>query len=128
MIGDQGNLNPAEVIRVLICSGRVYYDLAAERAKRGDRQTAIVRLEQYYPFHEDLKALVEQYPNAELVWVQDEPENQGVWTFFYMNKDRFIGQRPIRVVSRPAMAAPSTGLAQIHKQQAAKLMEDAFRR
>ena len=128
VIGDQGDLNPAEVIRVLICSGRVYYDLAAERAKRGDRQTAIVRLEQYYPFHEDLKALVEQYPNAELVWVQDEPENQGVWTFFYMNKDRFIGQRPIRVVSRPAMAAPSTGLAQIHKQQAAKLMEDAFRR
>ena len=127
-IGDQGGLDASQVNRVIMCTGRVYYDLAAQREKRGDTATAIVRLEQYYPLHDDLKAITDQYPNAELVWVQDEPENQGPWPFFYMHKDRFVGQREVRVVSRPAMAAPSTGLAHVHKEQAAALMDAAFAR
>lgn len=128
VIGDQGNLDPNAVTRVLICTGRLYYDLASERAKTGDKTTAIVRLEQYYPLHEDLKPILAQYPNAELVWAQDEPENQGVWSFLKIHQDAFIGDRPIRVVSRPAMAAPSTGLASVHKQQAADLVSRAFAR
>lgn len=128
VIGDQGNLDPNEVTRVLLCTGRLYYDLAAERAKTGDKTTAIVRLEQYYPLHQDLQPILAQYPNAELVWVQDEPENQGAWPFVKMHQDAFIGERPIRVVSRPAMAAPSTGLASVHKHQAADLVTRAFAR
>lgn len=127
-IGDQGGLDPSAVNRVIICTGRVYYDLVVEREKRGDKATAIVRLEQYYPLHDDLKAIVDQYPNAELVWVQDEPENQGAWPFFYIHHDRFVGGRDVRVVSRPAMAAPSTGIAKTHKAQAATLMDAAFAR
>ncbi|WP_279019456.1 multifunctional oxoglutarate decarboxylase/oxoglutarate dehydrogenase thiamine pyrophosphate-binding subunit/dihydrolipoyllysine-residue succinyltransferase subunit [Mobiluncus mulieris] len=125
-IGDTAGLDAAGVSRVIICTGRVYYDLAAERDKRQDRTTAIVRLEQYYPLHDDLREILDSYPNAELVWVQDEPANQGAWTFVSAHRDVFTGGRDLRLVSRPAMAAPSTGNSTFHKEQALALMEAAF--
>lgn len=125
-IGEQGSLNPAEVRRVLICTGRIYYDLLAEREKLGDTSTAIIRLEQYYPLHDDLRKIVDVYPRAELVWVQDEPENQGAWSFVYLHRDVFVGGRELRLVSRPPMAAPSTGIAKAHREQSLALMAGAF--
>src|SRR5690606_7745321 len=77
--------DPAKVDRVLLCTGRVYYDLLAERTKRGDEGVAIVRLEQLYPFPEEqIRAELAKYGDAEVVWVQDEPQNQGAWSYIHM--------------------------------------------
>ncbi len=118
-----------QVDRVLLCSGRVYYDLAAQRAKNEDRRTAIVRLEQLYPL--DLEALrgeLDLYPGAELVWVQDEPENQGPWTFVSDHAGEALGGRELHVVSRPAAASPAAGTAKRHKEENAELLSRAFAR
>ncbi|WP_417398504.1 multifunctional oxoglutarate decarboxylase/oxoglutarate dehydrogenase thiamine pyrophosphate-binding subunit/dihydrolipoyllysine-residue succinyltransferase subunit [Georgenia alba] len=118
-----------QVDRVLLCSGRVYYDLAAQRAKSGDSRTAIVRIEQLYPVPtEEAKAELDLFAGAELVWVQDEPENQGPWTFVSDHLAPALGGRQMRVVSRPAAASPSTGSAKRHKEENADLMARAFAR
>jgi len=73
---------PEAVKRVVLCSGKVYYDLLTERRERGIKDVAIVRLEQFYPFPaKNLKAAIENYANAEVIWCQEEPENNGAWTF-----------------------------------------------
>lgn len=128
VIADQGGLDAAAVTRVIVCTGRIYYDLAAEREKRGDCTTAIVRLEQYYPLHADLREVLQTYPDAELLWVQDEPANQGAWTFVSAHRDVFTGGREIRLVSRPGMAAPSTGNSKVHQEQTTALLAAAFAR
>ncbi|MDO5700704.1 MAG: multifunctional oxoglutarate decarboxylase/oxoglutarate dehydrogenase thiamine pyrophosphate-binding subunit/dihydrolipoyllysine-residue succinyltransferase subunit [Bowdeniella nasicola] len=118
----------SSVNRVLLCSGRVYYDLAAERSARGDTSTAIVRLEQLYPLPvEELERALAPYGDAELVWVQDEPENQGPWWHIAMNLAPAL-DRKIRVVSRPTAASPSVGTMLQHKAQHARLMDAAFQR
>ncbi|MDM8083825.1 multifunctional oxoglutarate decarboxylase/oxoglutarate dehydrogenase thiamine pyrophosphate-binding subunit/dihydrolipoyllysine-residue succinyltransferase subunit [Cellulomonas cellasea] len=117
-----------QVDRVLLCSGKVYWDLLAQRVKTGDERTAIVRLEQLYPLDEDgLREAIAPFGDAELVWVQDEPENQGPWTHVSMNMPQLVG-RSIRVVSRPASASPATGSAKKHQAEQAQLLEDAFAR
>ena len=117
-----------QVDRVLLCSGKVYWDLLAQRVKSGDERTAIVRLEQLYPLDEDgLREAIAPFGDAELVWVQDEPENQGPWTHVSMNMPQLVG-RSIRVVSRPASASPATGSAKKHQAEQAQLLEDAFAR
>ncbi len=121
------------VTRVLMCTGRVYYDLAAERAKRGDTSTAIVRIEQLYPFdREALVAELGRYPaDAELVWVQDEPSNQGAWSFvaYQMRfKTPELADREIQHVSRRPAAAPATGSGKVHKAQQEQLIAEAFDR
>lgn len=114
------------VDRVLLCSGRLYYDLVDERTRRGDTHTAIVRIEQLYPDPvEELRAVLDRYPGAELVWVQDEPENQGPWGHFYLNLFRRLGIMP-RLVSRPEAASPSTGLSKSHAAQNAEILLNAF--
>ncbi|WP_127131985.1 multifunctional oxoglutarate decarboxylase/oxoglutarate dehydrogenase thiamine pyrophosphate-binding subunit/dihydrolipoyllysine-residue succinyltransferase subunit [Georgenia sp. SYP-B2076] len=117
-----------QVDRVLLCSGRVYYDLAAKRIKDEDPRTAIVRLEQLYPLDGDaIRAELDTFPGAELVWVQDEPENQGPWTFVSDHLPELVG-RELRVVSRPAAASPSTGSHKRHGQEGADLTARAFAR
>ena len=117
-----------KVDRVLLCSGRVYYDLAAKRIKDEDPRTAIVRLEQLYPLDVDtIRAELDRFPNAELVWVQDEPQNQGPWTFVSDHLPGALG-RDLRVVSRAAAASPSTGSHKRHVQENADLMARAFAR
>ncbi|MGO1621962.1 multifunctional oxoglutarate decarboxylase/oxoglutarate dehydrogenase thiamine pyrophosphate-binding subunit/dihydrolipoyllysine-residue succinyltransferase subunit [Flaviflexus sp.] len=121
------NLNPNAVNRVIMCSGRIYYDLAEQREKRGDTQTAIIRVEQFYPAPtEEIKEAIAPYGDAELVWLQDEPANQGGWPFLALNVFPEVG--PVRLISRPAAASPATGLSVRHVAEAKELMDKAFTR
>ena len=125
--------NVDSVDRVLLCTGRVYYDLAAERDKRGDTSTAIVRVEQLYPYPErELVAELARYrDDAQLVWVQDEPSNQGAWSFigYQMRfKTPELEGRPVEHVSRRPAAAPATGSGKVHKAQQEQLIAEAFDR
>ncbi|GAA2243904.1 multifunctional oxoglutarate decarboxylase/oxoglutarate dehydrogenase thiamine pyrophosphate-binding subunit/dihydrolipoyllysine-residue succinyltransferase subunit [Rarobacter faecitabidus] len=130
VIGDEVAAgNAAGVDRVLLCSGKVYYDLLAKRTALGDERTAIVRFEQLYPLDEEsIHAALAPYGNAELVWVQDEPENQGAWTFIAMNLPPLIGDRPLRGLTRPASASPAAGMTRVHLAEQQSLVEAAFAR
>jgi len=129
VVGDElAAAQAGQVDRVLLCSGKVYWDLLAQRVKSGDQRTAIVRLEQLYPLDdESLHAALAPFGDAELVWVQDEPQNQGPWTHVSMHMPQIVG-RPIRVVSRPESASPATGSAKKHQAEQAQLLEEAFAR
>ena len=109
------------------------YDLEASRKERGDESTAIVRVEQFYPLPADeIAEAVKQYPNADLVWVQDEPRNQGGWPFMALNLPAALAERgetrPLSVASRPESAAPSTGSSKVHAVEQEQLMDEAFTR
>lgn len=110
------------VKKVLLCTGKVYFDLLEEQQKRKTKDTAIVRLEQLYPFPEkQLLALFKKYNNPKIVWVQEEPENMGAWTFlmrtFKIDMD---------VVARVASSSPATGFAKVHKQEQEEIVKRAF--
>jgi 2-oxoglutarate dehydrogenase E1 component len=127
VIPDQQNLDANGVKRVLFCSGKIYWDLLAEAQKRNDGTTAIVRVEQLYPTPVDeIKAAYAQYPNAELVWVQDEPANQGPWTYIGLFLPRYMDGQVAKLVSRPASASPATGSAKAHAAEQADLISRAF--
>ncbi|ACZ31502.1 2-oxoglutarate dehydrogenase, E1 subunit [Xylanimonas cellulosilytica DSM 15894] len=114
------------VRRVLISSGRVYYDLLAERTRRGDTTTALVRLEQLYPLpEEELVAELAKYPGADVVWVQDEPQNQGAWSYLHLAMPAEL-RTSVRVVSRPASAATAAGTHKLHAAQQETLLAEAF--
>lgn len=118
------------VDRVLLCSGRVYYDLLAHRTKTGDTSTAIVRLEQLYPLESSAIAeALAPFSGAELVWVQDEPANQGMWPYLALNlpTDLTGGVLPT-LVSRPEAAAPAVGTAGFHRAQQEEILRQAFAR
>ena len=129
VIGNQGTADAANVNRILLCSGKVYYELDAERKKRGDERTAILRLEQFYPFP---KGLLERewnlYPNAtDIAWVQEEPENMGGWFFVEPRLRGLLRQnQALRYVGRPASASTATGSHTIHQMEPRQLVEDAF--
>ncbi|MET0853147.1 MAG: multifunctional oxoglutarate decarboxylase/oxoglutarate dehydrogenase thiamine pyrophosphate-binding subunit/dihydrolipoyllysine-residue succinyltransferase subunit [Microterricola sp.] len=126
VIDDARITDKAAVKRVLFMAGKIYYDLRSELEKNPNDQIALVRMEQYYPLPAaELKAVVEQYPDAELYWVQDEPENQGAWPFFCLETAK-IGQRPVGVVSRPASASPAAGSAKRHAAEQAELLRTAL--
>ncbi|MEG8105022.1 MULTISPECIES: multifunctional oxoglutarate decarboxylase/oxoglutarate dehydrogenase thiamine pyrophosphate-binding subunit/dihydrolipoyllysine-residue succinyltransferase subunit [Actinomyces] len=118
------------VDRVLLCSGRVYYDLLAHRTKTGDTSTAIVRLEQLYPL--ETSAIAEAlapFSGAELVWVQDEPANQGMWPYLALNlPTELTGGVLPTLVSRPEAAAPAVGTAGDHRAQQEEILHQAFAR
>ncbi|MFF5323507.1 multifunctional oxoglutarate decarboxylase/oxoglutarate dehydrogenase thiamine pyrophosphate-binding subunit/dihydrolipoyllysine-residue succinyltransferase subunit [Janibacter hoylei] len=129
MVGPKGE----DVTRVIVAAGKVTWDLEAERKKRGDEQTAILHLERYYPLPgEELAAELAKYPNAEIVLVQEEPENQGAWPFLAMNLPADLAQhgetRALRAVTRPASASPAAGTAKKHAQEQADLISRAFDR
>ncbi len=122
---DEQNLNPGSVTKVILCSGKIYWDLLAESQKRADGKTAIVRIEQLYPTPVDeIKAALSTYPNAEIRWVQDEPQNQGPWTYMGLFMPKYGIQ--MKVVSRPASASPATGSAKHHAAEQADLIQRAF--
>ncbi|WP_418908953.1 multifunctional oxoglutarate decarboxylase/oxoglutarate dehydrogenase thiamine pyrophosphate-binding subunit/dihydrolipoyllysine-residue succinyltransferase subunit [Glutamicibacter endophyticus] len=128
IIPDNTVSNAAAVDKVLLVSGRLYYDLAAARAKAEDEKTAIIRVEQLYPAPlEQLTAELAKYPNAQVTWVQDEPANQGPWPFIGLYIAPQLEQK-INVVSRPASAATSAGTAKRHEAEAAVLIQQAFAR
>jgi 2-oxoglutarate dehydrogenase E1 component len=110
------------VTRVVLCSGKVYYDLIDARKKSEDRSVAVVRLEQLYPFPSQiLRETLAKYPNAkELVWAQEEPQNMGGWTFIRdrLNNPKYVG--------RSSSASPATGSYSIHQKEQTELVSEAL--
>ncbi|TFD88767.1 multifunctional oxoglutarate decarboxylase/oxoglutarate dehydrogenase thiamine pyrophosphate-binding subunit/dihydrolipoyllysine-residue succinyltransferase subunit [Cryobacterium lactosi] len=126
VIDDARIQDKAAVKRVLFMAGKLYYDLLADLEKNPNPEIALVRLEQFYPLPgAELKQVAEQYPNAELAWVQDEPENQGAWPFFYLQTNK-LGTRPIRLFSRAASASPAAGSAKRHAAEQSELITNAL--
>jgi 2-oxoglutarate dehydrogenase E1 component len=130
---DSASLDKSGVTRVLLASGKVVYDLEAAREKAGDSTTAIVRVEQLAPVPSaQVAAELAQYPNADVVWVQDEPQNQGAWPFMALNLPAGLAEhgetRALRVVSRKPSASPATGSSKRHAEQQAELIAAAFAR
>ncbi|HEX6500623.1 MAG TPA: multifunctional oxoglutarate decarboxylase/oxoglutarate dehydrogenase thiamine pyrophosphate-binding subunit/dihydrolipoyllysine-residue succinyltransferase subunit, partial [Micromonosporaceae bacterium] len=132
VIPDEGALgspvDPTAVKRVLLCSGKVYYDLIQGRAQRNVTDTAIVRVERLYPLPVDeVRAALGRYPNAEdFAWVQEEPANQGAWSFIALNLLEHLDGVRLRRISRPAAAAPAVGSQKMHDAEQAALLEATF--
>lgn len=121
-----------KVRRVILCSGKVYFDLVAERRKRKIDDIAILRIEQLYPFPINrLGVRLAAYPNADVVWCQEEPENMGAWHFVDRRIDRALAaidvkaKRPV-FVGRPEAASPATGSARTHLKEQADLVDRAL--
>ncbi len=123
-----GSVEQEAVRRVLLCSGKVYYDLAAERRRLGRRDVAIVRIEQYYPLSDALdRALAPYAPGTPAVWVQEEPRNMGAWYFLSARRDELLkGRHPLSLVSRPESASPATGSKAAHDLEQKLLLDQAF--
>ncbi|QOC26133.1 multifunctional oxoglutarate decarboxylase/oxoglutarate dehydrogenase thiamine pyrophosphate-binding subunit/dihydrolipoyllysine-residue succinyltransferase subunit [Microbacterium hominis] len=127
VLDDDRNIDPSGVTRVLLHSGKIHWDLKAELDKKPNPQVALVRLEQLYPAPIDqLNAVIERYPNAQLVWVQDEPENQGAWPFIALEVVKHLHGRTIRRVSRAAAASTATGSPKVHAREQAAILEKAL--
>ncbi|WP_017236228.1 multifunctional oxoglutarate decarboxylase/oxoglutarate dehydrogenase thiamine pyrophosphate-binding subunit/dihydrolipoyllysine-residue succinyltransferase subunit [Streptomyces sp. SS] len=136
VIGDT-TVDPAGVRKVVFCAGKVYYDLEAERQKRGDTETAIIRLERLYPLPgAELQAEIAKYPNAaKYIWAQEEPANQGAWPFIALNlidhldlavgADIPAGERLLRI-SRPHSSSPAVGSAKRHQAEQQQLVNEVF--
>jgi 2-oxoglutarate dehydrogenase E1 component len=119
--------SPERVERLIFCSGKVYYDLLEERRAKKYTNSALVRVEQISPFPFD--RVVEQaklYPNAKIIWAQEEPMNMGSWSFVYFNFKTAVPDRLPKYAGREPSAAPSTGLYKLHELQVRQLFEDAF--
>ncbi|UIP58097.1 Multifunctional 2-oxoglutarate metabolism enzyme [Agromyces marinus] len=126
VIDDARITDKSAVTRVVFMAGKLYYDLLAELEKNPNPEIALVRLEQYYPLPgAELKAIADEYPNAEFVWAQDEPENQGAWPFFIIETNK-LGPREVRLVARTAAASPATGSAKRHATEQADLIRRAL--
>ncbi|MEV0245284.1 multifunctional oxoglutarate decarboxylase/oxoglutarate dehydrogenase thiamine pyrophosphate-binding subunit/dihydrolipoyllysine-residue succinyltransferase subunit [Nocardia sp. NPDC050712] len=120
----------SKVKRVLMTSGKLYYELAAEKAKQKRDDVAIVRIEQLYPLPKfRLNEALDGYPNAtDIAWVQEEPANQGAWPFFGLNLPEILPDRlgRLRRISRRAMSAPSSGSSKVHAVEQAEIIAEAF--
>ena len=129
VIPDHEELNASKVKRVIMCSGKVYYDLVNTRKERGATDTAIIRLEQLYPFpHKAVAAELKKYPGVtEILWCQDEPQNQGAWFFVqhYIMENMTEGQK-LGYAGRPASASPAVGYYAKHNEQQKALLDAAF--
>lgn len=126
---DDSNVNDkSKVKRILLCSGKVYYDLETARTDSKDERVAILRLEQFYPFPATrLKEVFASYPNAtELFWVQEEPQNMGGWTFVQPRLEEVRGELKLQYVGRSASASPATGSYVIHGLEQEKLVGEAM--
>lgn len=132
---DDAQADAKKIKRVLMCSGKIYYELLNERTAKKRDDVAIVRVEQIYPWPaEKLAKILANYANAQqLVWVQEEPRNMGAWTFVFNQwsggLDSFqdqVGARPIKYVGRDAAASPAVGYAKLHEAEQKKLVETAI--
>jgi 2-oxoglutarate dehydrogenase E1 component len=129
VIGELKEIKPEKVKRMVVCSGKVYYDLVKKREERGSDDVAIVRIEQLYPFaHKAFASEIKKYPNAtEIVWAQDEPQNQGAWFFVqhYIHENMLDGQK-LGYSGRAASASPAVGYSHLHQEQQKALVDGAF--
>jgi 2-oxoglutarate dehydrogenase E1 component len=117
----------SEVRRVLLCSGKVYYDLAAQRAKQDRSDIAIIRVEQLYPLpSKEIRAELDRFPDAEVVWVQEEPANMGGFPFIALHLPEHLTGRPLLRVTRRASASPAVGSLSVHEAQQREIVASAF--
>jgi 2-oxoglutarate dehydrogenase E1 component len=123
-IGDRDGVQ-----RLLLCSGKVYYDLTFGRRERSRDDVAIIRVEQLYPFPSaELRGILDQYPaNADVWWVQEEPENMGAWSFVAPRLAAVIGNRPLAYVGRESAASPAVGNYKIHETEQRELVDRALK-
>jgi len=122
-------IDASQVTRLVMCSGKVYYDLVKQRAERQIGDVAIIRLEQLYPFpHKALTAELKKYPKLEeIIWCQDEPQNQGAWFFVQHNiLENMSDGMKLAYAGRPASASPACGYAHLHQEQQKSLLNTAF--
>ncbi|MTI20683.1 2-oxoglutarate dehydrogenase E1 component [Fulvivirga sp. RKSG066] len=124
VIGDSYVTNKS-VKKVVMCTGKVYYDLLEEQQEKKIKDVALVRIEQLHPFpFKQLDAQLKKYKDAKLAWVQEEPSNMGYWTYML----RTLTDKNIELVSRKASASPATGYAKVHKEEQARIVEKAFQK
>jgi 2-oxoglutarate dehydrogenase E1 component len=128
VIPDSSDVDPREIKKVLLCSGKVYYDLAVTREARGLRDVAIVRMEQLYPINEELEQAIAAYADGtRFVWVQEEPRNFGAWYFMQENLPPLLrGRFPLSCVARAASSSPATGSKASHLLEQKMLLDEAF--
>ena len=122
-----------KVEKIILCSGKVFYDLDKRRKELKIKNVGILRMEQLYSFpYDDLEKSLLKYSNTkDFIWCQEEPANQGAW-FSHRHRiqivlDRFDTKREITVVSRPAAAAPAVGMMKLHLKQQSNLVEEALK-
>jgi 2-oxoglutarate dehydrogenase E1 component len=133
VIGETEAILPDDKVRrVVLCSGKVYFDLIKARTEKGDHAVALVRVEQLYPFpRRSLADVLRRYPNAEIVWCQEEPENMGAWGFVDRRIEQVLAgldvaaRRP-RLIGRAEAASPATGLFRRHVQEQVQLVSHAL--
>ena len=129
-----GDVTVSNATRLIYCSGKIYHDLVAERARLNDSSTAIVRVERLYPLPvAQMEVEAKKHPNANLLWVQDEPANQGPWPHIALSTTEILGgtavdARVLRRISRRASASPATGNHHLHEEEGKALMYEAFTR
>ena len=112
-----------KIKRVIFCSGKVYYDLVDYRTKNAISEISIVRLEQLYPLHKPhLNEIIARYPAADKVWVQEEPENMGAWTYINAKLPEF----GFKLISRKISASPATGFKKLHDENQERIVREAF--
>jgi 2-oxoglutarate dehydrogenase E1 component len=126
VLADPAGPSPEGVRRLLLCAGKVFYELARRRNDNDLDQVALVRVEQLYPFPAAaLRAQLDAYPEAEPVWVQEEPENMGGWRYLRLKAEQELGVR-LEAVTRAEGAAPAAGSPTLHAQEQQELLDRAF--
>ena len=129
VIDEVDKLDKTQVTQLVICTGKVYYDLLQARRSRNLEQVAIIRIEQLYPFpKEQFNSVISSYPNVEkYVWCQEEPQNQGAWDQIKHRFHALLDSRiPLIYVGRRSAAAPATGYFRVHQEEQEKLVDDAL--
>jgi 2-oxoglutarate dehydrogenase E1 component len=120
---DDPNATAKDVKRVILCSGKIFFDLQEVQQKKKSKDTAIVRLEQLHPFPEkQLAAVLKKYKTTKLVWAQEEPANMGYWSYIL----RYMPKAGLDLVSRKPSASPATGYSKVHKIEQDKICNQAF--
>jgi 2-oxoglutarate dehydrogenase E1 component len=115
--------SPKEVKKVVMCSGKIYYDLAEVQQKKKVKDVAIIRLEQLYPLAEkQLNEILKKYKTDKITWVQEEPANMGGWSYIL----RMMPDRKMELISRKSSASPATGFSKIHKMEQEKIINQAL--
>jgi 2-oxoglutarate dehydrogenase E1 component len=128
VLDDNRVADKSSVKRVVMTSGKIFYDIVAELDKREAKDVAVVRLEQFYPLPiAEINAVLDEYPNADLIWTQDEPANQGAWPFLNLELASHLNGRTLQVSSRPSSASPATGSTKRSSQEQVDLLARALK-
>jgi 2-oxoglutarate dehydrogenase E1 component len=127
---DDSFVNRSEVKRLILCSGRIYYDLLAERERLKQTEVSLIRIEQLYPLHiEELKNILSHYSRVqEIIWAQEEPQNMGAWNFIAPHLNEILlPSLSVTYVGRERSATPATGSHHLHEQERATILQQVFK-